>query len=96
MLGIVDGTQFDIAVVTAAASVVVSGIAAVASILTNKRVGKPNGKGNVVEMNELQLKQHDSVMQALAVLDTRMTAHISDARAHGGELDRTADTAARH
>lgn len=77
--------------------IVASGVFSIASVIVTakvaKRLGKPNGKGNVVEMNEKQL-----IM--LGKLEERLDSHIANHAIHGdvhGEgAERSPYPAARH
>ena len=68
------------------------------TIKTRLAVGKPNGKGDVVEMNEKQIKQneellaqHGKILQRMGTLEDKsdfisdmLLKHISTPGAHGG------------
>ena len=76
--------------------------AVVIAYIGNRRIGKPNGKGNVVEMNEKQLvaltslaEQHSQIIGKLAAMDEKqgfiqdlLLNHIATPGAHGGSHER--------
>lgn len=70
--------------------------------ITNRRIGKPNGKGNVAEMNGEQLAKLDRLLVHVEAMDERQSFmqdlllnHISTPHAHGGQSE-PVHSAARH
>jgi len=63
--------------------IIAGGAGSIASLIigavVTKRLGKPNGKGNVVEMNERQLI-------LLGKLEGKLDAHIADGSLHHGDM----------
>lgn len=54
---------------------------------TKQAIGTPNGKGNVVEMNEKQLARFTIIEDKLDFISDMMLKHISTPGAHGGHHD---------
>ncbi len=71
----------------------VGAIAAIATAMianrTKKSVGTKNGQGNLVEMNERQLRQHAEVKAELAVIKDLIVSHVTDLETHGGPYARS-------
>lgn len=63
------------AVISGSLSFVPATIAALAAWDARKSVGRPNGQGNVIQMNERQLKQ-------LGRIEERLNSHIKDHSVH--------------
>ena len=75
----------------AKATLWVAAIAAIGTLVntivgsrTKKSIGTKNGQGNLVEMNERQLKQHAEVKAELAIIKDLIVTHVTDIEVHGG------------
>ncbi len=79
------------AVIVAGLAVVGSGVtgyfafkAKTAATTTEKAIGTPNGKGDVVMMNEKQLTKMQVIEDKLDFVSDLVLKHISTPNAHGG------------
>jgi hypothetical protein len=75
-----------LAIISSVAAIATAIIAVVGNVVTSRRLGKPNGQGNVVQMNELQLKNHRDMIESQTEIRTLLMQHLGNSEAHGGRI----------
>lgn len=73
-----------IPVIVTAVGLVGTGINTVLAQRVRHSVGKANGEGDLVKMNEDQLRHNAKIETKLEVIESLIISHITDSDSHGG------------